>query len=125
MRRTRMALMAVQEAAAVELGHQQEQGVLEILLLLARRRGQTVVQEVYLRLITGVVAVAALLRLELPEVAAQQEQVVMAQHHLFPVAASPTQVAAAVALMVTPAQTKALAARAVVARVARLHQITV
>ena len=49
----------------------------------------------------------------------------MAQHHLFPVAASPTQVAAAVALMVTPAQTKALAARAVVARVARLHQITV
>ncbi len=79
----------------------------------------------YLRLITAAVAAAALLRMELPEVAAQQEQAVMAQHHLFPVAASPTQVAAAVALMVTPAQTKALAARAVVARVARLHQIMV
>jgi len=125
MRRTRMALMAVQEAAAVGLGHQQEPLVLEILLLSARRRGQTGAQEVYLRLITVVAAVAALLRLELPEVAAQQEQAAMAPHHLFPVAASPTQVAAVVALMAIPAQIKALAAQAAVARVARLHQITV
>jgi len=125
MRRTRMALMAVQEVAAVGLGHQQEPLVLEILLLSARRRGQTGVQEVYLRLITAAVAAAALLRLELPEVAAQQEQAAMAPPHLFQVAALPTLVVAVVALMVTPAQTKALAARAVVARVARLHQIMV
>ena len=89
------------------------------------RKGQMAARDQALAQIMAVAAVVALPQLELPEVVAQQERAVMALHHLFPVAASPTQVAAVVALMAILAQTKALAARAVVARVARLHQITV
>jgi hypothetical protein len=82
-------------------------------------------QELYLRLTTAVAVAVALLQLEPLEVAARQAQAVMAPRHQFPAAALLMLAVAVAELMAIPAQIKALAARAVVARVARLHQITV